>query len=533
MQSHMPGELWTLSASELASRIARGECSALDAVDAHIARIDAVNHSLNAVVYERFELARAEARGADKARADGRSAGRFHGVPITVKESLDVAGMPSTYGLCSRARLIAEHDDPYVARLRAAGAIVLGKTNLSQLMLFIESDNPLYGRTNNPWNLKRTPGGSSGGQAAIIAAGGSPLGLATDIGGSIRVPATFCGIAGMKPTAGRMPEAFGPRIFSGQTAIVSQVGVLARDVSDVILALECINGGKNPAVEPPRSLGDPYLLDVSTLRVGYYSRAGWFEPSPAVARAVEEAAGVMHQLGARVVPFSPPLPDLAEDLFYGILSADGAKNALELLGRDKRDKRVSELLRIASKSRRSINTALTLLKLTRQHGLAKLVNNYGFSDTAHYWKLVEQQGEYQRRFSEALDRAEGGPLDIVLSPACALPAIPHGESRNLATAGAYAVIYNVLGYPAGIVPVTRIGPEEQVGRRKSADRMERSALRAEVRSVGLPVGVQVVARPWREHVALAAMLAIESVVKKRPDFPHTPHFAEQNGGPNN
>jgi fatty acid amide hydrolase len=518
----MSGELWTLSASELALRIAHGDCSALEAVDAHIARIDAVNPALNAVVYERFELARAEARDADAARADGRSVGRFHGVPITVKESLDVAAMPSTYGLPSRARTVAEYDDPYVARLRAAGAIVLGKTNLSQLTLFIESDNPLYGRTNNPWNLKRTPGGSSGGQAAIVAAGGSPIGLATDIGGSIRVPATFCGIAGIKPTAGRTPEIFGPGFFAGQTAIASQVGVLARDVSDVILALEVINGGKNPPSEPPRPLGDPYQLDVSTLRVGYYSRAGSFAPAPAVARAVEDAAGLMHQLGARVVPFSPPDPDLAEDLFYGILAGDGGRGAIEFIGRDKRDRRVDEILKIVSKPRRSIKTTLALLNMTKQRGLAKLVNNYGFGDTAHYWKLVAAQAEYQRRFGEALDQAECGPLDIVISPACALPALPHGESRNVATAGAYAVIYNLLGYPSGVVPVTRVGAAEQVGRKKSIDRMERAALRAEAGSVGLPIGVQITARPWREHVALAAMLAIESVVRKRTDFPQTP-----------
>jgi fatty acid amide hydrolase len=518
----MGSELWKLSASELAARIAHGDCSALEAVEAHVARIGAVNGALNAVVAERFEAARSEARDADKARADGRSLGRFHGVPITVKESLDVAGLPSTYGLRSRAKLTAASDDPYVARLRAAGAIVLGKTNVSQLLIFLESDNPLHGRSNNPWNLRRSPGGSSGGQAAIIAAGGSPFGLATDIGGSIRVPATFCGLAGMKPTMGRTPDVSGLRVFAGQTAIVSQVGVLAREVSDVVLALECINGGRNPAVDPPRPLGDPHTLDVASLRVGYYLRAGSLEPAPAVARAVEEAAGVMHQLGARIIPFAPPSPDRAEDLIHGILSADGTKGAIAELGRDKRDRRVAELIDIASKSRSSINTALTLLKLTGQRNFARLVKNYGFSDAAHYWKLVDEQAEYQRLFMEALDTAEGGPIDVLLGPAAALPALPHGESRNLATGGAYSVLYNVLGYPAGVVPITRVGHDEEVGRKRSGDRMERAAYKTETGSAGLPIGVQVIARPWREHVAFAVMLAIEAAVRNRPDFPRTP-----------
>src|SRR5262249_22780760 len=148
-------------------------------------------------------------------------------------------------------------DDLYVARLRQAGAIVLGKTNVAQLLLFIESDNPVYGRSNNPWNLERSPGGSSGGQAAIIAAGGSPLGLATDSGGSIRVPAALCGIAGLKPTAGRLPDPGRVSSPIGQQAIVSQVGVLARDVEDIAVSLEIINGGRNPNREPPMPLQDP------------------------------------------------------------------------------------------------------------------------------------------------------------------------------------------------------------------------------------------------------------------------------------
>jgi len=160
-----------LSAGALAASIARGDLSAVEAVEASIARIEAVNPRLNAVVVKRYEAARAEAQAADERRARGEALGPLHGVPITIKESFDLAGTPATYGLPSRAHILATADDPYVARLRAAGAIIVGKTNVPQLLLYIESDNPLYGRTNNPWNLERTPGGSSGGQAAIIAAG--------------------------------------------------------------------------------------------------------------------------------------------------------------------------------------------------------------------------------------------------------------------------------------------------------------------------------------------------------------------------
>ncbi|MBC5809405.1 MAG: amidase [Candidatus Eremiobacteraeota bacterium] len=519
----MATELWKLSATELARRIARGECTSVDAVEAHIARIGDVDRSLNALVVKRFDAALAEARDADRARDEGRSLGRLHGVPITVKESLDVVGLPKTWGLRSRSKSSsAVQDDPYVARLRAAGAIVLGKTNVSQLLIFYEADNPVYGRTNNPWSVKRTPGGSSGGEAALIAAGGSPLGIGTDIGGSLRVPATFCGLSAMKPTQGRLPDTGGPPIFAGQTAIESATGAIAREVADVVLAIECMNGGRNPAAEPPRPLGDPHALDVSTLRIGYYSRAGSFAAAPGVARAVEEAAGALHQLGARVVPFDPPYPDHAEELFYGILSADGVAGARAVLGRTRRDRRVADLMKYASKDRAGIARTIGFLKLLGQHRLARVANTYGFQDTSHYWQLVAEQAEYRRRFAEALDRAASGPIDVLLGPACALPAFAHGESRTLGTIGAYATMYNVLGYPAGVVPITRIGRDEEVGRVRSRDWVEKAALKAETGSFGLPVGVQVIARPWREHVAFAVMLALEAALRKRPDYPRTP-----------
>src|ERR1051325_10486293 len=181
------------SATALAERIAKGELSAVEVVEAHIARIEQVNAQLNAVVVKRYDAARAEAKAADRRRAAGEPLGPLHGVPITVKECLDVVGTPSTFGFASRAKDLATADEIHVARLRNAGAIVLGKTNVAQLLLFFESDNPVYGPTNNPWNLERTPGGSSGGEAAIIAAGGSALGIGTDLGGSIRVPAALCG----------------------------------------------------------------------------------------------------------------------------------------------------------------------------------------------------------------------------------------------------------------------------------------------------------------------------------------------------
>ncbi|HEX9037249.1 MAG TPA: amidase family protein [Ktedonobacterales bacterium] len=511
--------LTAMSGIELARAIAAGDVSAVEAVDAHIARIEAVNPRLNAVVFTRYDEARAEARAADERRGRGETLGPLGGVPVTIKEALDLVGTPSTYGLPSRAKSLATEDDLYVARLRAAGAVILGKTNVSQLLLYTESDNPLYGRANNPWNLDRTPGGSSGGQAAIIAASGSPLGLGTDIGGSIRVPAAYCGIAGIKPTAGRLPDfaAFGMPL--GQNAISSQVGPLARTVGDVALTLEILNGGRAPSVEPPAPLGDPASVDIASLRVAYYTDDGTFAPARAVARAVTEAAGYLAGRGAQVTEWRPPEVERAEDIFYGVFSADGGRGAREFLGRDPRDPRIGRLVALAGLPRPLIAAAASALRVSGQRTQATVARNFGYKDTLHYWRLVEAQMAYKRRFQQALDEDPGGPFDLIICPPTALPAIRHGGSADLVTGGAYATLFNVLGYPAGIAPVSAVRPDEEQPRKRAADVAQRAARRAEEGSAGLPLAAQVVARPWREHVALAAMFAIEEAVAAQGGMP--------------
>src|SRR5436190_20123713 len=182
-------------AAEVAALIARRDTTAREVLEQHIARIQQVNPKLNAMCVDRFDAARTEADAADAKQRAGEALGPLHGVPVTIKECIDVSGTPSTFGLASQAGHRAAADDVHVARLRAAGAIAMAKTNVAQALFFYEADNPVYGRTVNPWNAQRTPGGSSGGEAALIASNASPLGIGTDLGGSVRVPATFCGIS--------------------------------------------------------------------------------------------------------------------------------------------------------------------------------------------------------------------------------------------------------------------------------------------------------------------------------------------------
>lgn len=503
-----------LSARVLGQAVARGDISAVEAIEAAIARIEAVNAKLNAVVLKRYDEARQEARVLEARRARGEPLGPLAGVPVTVKESLDLAGTPSTFGLPSRAGHRASADDPHVARVRQAGAVVLGKTNVAQVLAYIESDNPVYGRTLNPWDAERSCGGSSGGEGAILGAHGSLLGLGSDAGGSLRYPAAFCGATSLKPTAGRCPDGGRFSFHPGQQAVASQVGVLARHVDDVALGLEVINGG--PPLEPWAG------VDVAQLRVGYYVEDGILASSPAVRRAVREAADALARAGARVTPWQPYDVSSAFRLATGILFGDGMRSFRRLLRGGPVHPSLAPMLAIAGRPRLLLGGLARVLELLGQTYLSRALPWFARKDVYGYWALVEELQEYRERFARGMREAPGGPLDIVLGPVCALAAFRHGATKDLGLAGANTILYNALGYPAGVVPWTRVRADEESDRPACADAVEKVARRCELGSAGLPVAVQIAARPWHEHAALAAMKCLEDAARARPGYPARP-----------
>jgi fatty acid amide hydrolase len=523
MQTSVP--LARLSAVELANSIAVNDISAREAVDACLARLEEVNGRLNALVLPRFDEARREADQADAARRRGEPIGSLHGVPVTIKDQFDVAGLPTTFGLARLAHQPASADGPMVAALRRAGAIVLGKTNVPQALSAIETDNLLFGRTNNPWDLARTPGGSSGADAALVAAGGSPLSLGADYGGSLRLPAAWNGICTLKPTARRLPTDRPPiRNASGDEGIIAQPGPLGRSTADVALALRVLieSAGARPlASNPPVPWRDPPASGVAGLRVASLSKIDGFTPSPAVRRALEEAATALRAGGASVEPWND-VPDTAEAIGIALQAymAGGSSFIQQLLAGEAPHPLLKGDLQIAALPNPAMRAMTAALHATGQHRAARLVRHIRRLSAREYLDVLGDRITYERRFIDAMD-ADG--YDLVLCPATPLAAVPHGATPKLPDLHGPSMLFNLLGMPAGVVPVTRVRPGEESDRPSgSRDGALRAARSAEAGSAGLPVGVQIAGRHWREDLVLAAMQVVESVASRHPDHPSRP-----------
>lgn len=524
------------SAAEIARRIAAREISAVEVVQAFIDRIEAVNPQINAVVVPLFEKAMDEARAADIRQVRGEPLGPLHGVPITVKECFHLTGTPSCIGLESADRQKPlKHDGILIRRLRQAGAIILGKTNIPQLMIWHEADNPVYGRTNNPWDLERTCGGSTGGEASIIAARGSPLGLGNDLGGSIRVPCHFCGIHGFKPTSYRLPRGGSMRTLRGFEAIVTQPGPMARHVEDLILGLNVLADGADDDVAgdvAPGKVGDPRAVKIEGLRVAMWTYDGLLTPSPAIQRAVREAAEALRQRGAIVEELTPADVEAGLqvqsvfDTYVGLLTADGGAGARRLTRGSQLDWRVVRMRWLAGLGPTMRSVAVRALRMHGQQWMSRVVHHAGARSTDAYWTLIDHKNEIA---ASALRWMRHKKYAAVLCPPFAVPAPPHTRVFDMLSAASYAFVFNLLGWPAGVVSTTRVRAGELGDRPSSRDIAVRQARETERQSQGMPVGVQVAGLPWSEDVVLALMAAIEDAARTKADYPCTyvvPHAAK-------
>jgi Asp-tRNA(Asn)/Glu-tRNA(Gln) amidotransferase A subunit family amidase len=462
------GDLTFLPATAMARQIRERKISPVELAEAHLAKIERLNPKLNAFVHVDVERVRREALAAESVVMRGEALGPLHGVPISIKSSLDVAGLRCEAGTLLRAGTIPTHDAPLVARLRNAGAIVLGVTNTPELLMAWETDNVLHGRTNSPWDLDRTPGGSSGGEAAAIAAGMSAGGVGSDGGGSIRVPAHFSGICGLKPTPGRIPATGHFPPSGGPFALIGVVGPMARTVSDVKALFEAMQGPDDgDACSAPVPQRWPKDNQVRNLRIGYFEDDGRTPVTPETRSAVRAAADVLRGAGFQVEPFRPEGLEEARILWKKYFVTAGGM-----------------LIRPMFRG--------------REHDLSPMLKQF------LEWSAAETPLTGDTLLEAWIGRdtlrsrflAQMRNYPILLCPAAAVPAFRHGERTwkidgetvGYLDAWSYTEWFNLLGNPGAVVPVSH-----------SAE--------------GLPIGVQIVGRPWEEEHVLAVAAALEKECK--------------------
>jgi amidase len=448
--------------AEIAESVRARELSPVEIVTAHLARIEALQPKLNAFVHIDGEPALAQARHAEDATRHGREIGPLHGVPVTLKSCIDVAGWPCPAGSLLRKEYVAEPDAPLVARLRAAGAILLGNTNTPEFLMAYETDNSVTGKTSNPWDLSRSSGGSSGGEAAAIASGCSVAGVGSDGGGSIRVPAHFCGICGLKPTPGRIPATGHFPAGVGAFPWIGVVGPMARTIADVRALFE-VMAGPDPgdalsAPVPLRAIGD---AELKGLRIGILETDALGKVDEETSAALQKVANGLAAQGFVVEPMR--LDGLAQAIelwwfFFGPAIAHLFQSTVT-----GHEEQLSRIFRDYLEFAKAPVTLDALLSACAERDLLRA-------------SILRQMRD----------------VPILLSPVSTTNAFRHGEGTWQPEATQcyrdtmrFSQWLNLTGFPGASVPMT-LTPDR------------------------LPIGVQVIGRPWEEELVLAVAEKIET-----------------------
>jgi amidase len=446
--------LFEYSASVLAELIRSREVSSREVVEAHLSRIDEINGYLGAVTVTLRDTALAAADACDRSDPQG----PLHGVPFTVKENLDCLGSATTHGLPILRNVLPYDDAPAVARLKTAGAIPIGRTNQSEMGLRLCTVNPLRGRTLNPYDRKLTVGGSSGGDAAAVATGMTPLGLGNDMGGSLRIPAQCCGVAALKPTSGRVPHAASlePRDYGLAAQIMLVHGPLARSVADLRLCLSILAGRD---IRDPRSVDAPLAEPkAAERRAALVTRLPGEPLEESAISAIQRAGELLRAAGWEVEEAEAPELARVGDVFSAVLAAD--------------------LAAIAAQSKPFISEALFehLLRVCQSNKLADLSTYRVFAERS---RLARAWSAFLSDYSVAIGPNWGRPFwatDADLDPENGVELLEN-TIRFIAPG-------NVLGFPSVALPA---GIAE-----------------------GLPVGIQIYADLWREDLCLRAAEIVEA-----------------------
>lgn len=511
-------KLFQLSATQMKAKLENKEISSQELIQALIDRKKIIEPKINSIVHHFDEQALKSAKEADSKRTKKEDLGLLHGLPVTIKENIATKGSSQTLGILSRQSSIAQKDASIVQNLRHQGAVITGKSNVPLLLLSFECDNDIWGACNNPWDIDRVPGGSSGGEAAAIVAGVSPFGIGSDIGGSIRIPAAWCGIVGLKPTVGLWSPNGSAGAIQGQEVIRAQIGPMARTSEDIVLMMN----GLRQQSKYDSSIRDYDAIelrkDLSGMRIGYYCDDGFFAPSKAIQRAILEAKQHLETRGATLVPYHPGSSWEIIELYFKALSADGGATLREAMGEQQVNVQLKALFRMAGLPRTILQMMSSVAWRSGEKRSAMLLRALGKKTVYDLWKITAERTRLQRQEMSSWQQAE---LDALIGPATVTVAAKHKQTGDWSLGAYHTMRYNVLDLPAGVVPVSKVLPGEDEPR-VIKDRLDKKAALFEQNSVGLPVAVQVIGKPWREDQVLSIMHHLETAARSSENFPITP-----------
>ncbi|GAA6235008.1 fatty-acid amide hydrolase 1 isoform X1 [Lates japonicus] len=502
----------TLSLPELTKQLQEGKLSPEDVFYSYMEKTLDVNKKLNCctgILLESFDQLKT---------VDSNKDGLLYGVPVSIKENYLYKNHDVSCGVIVNLDQPAQEDSVLIEVLKRQGAIPFVRTNLPQALLNYDCSNPIYGQTVNPHNLQKTSGGSSGGEGALIGGGGSVLGLGSDIGGSVRIPASFCGICGFKPTAGRLSSQGLRPIYRGQKSVLSSPGPMARDVDSLALcmqALLCDHMFSLDPTVPPIPFNVQTYQSSKPLRIGYLENDGFMQPSPSMARGVREVKALLEQAGHTLVPYSPLKIDYAViDLTVRGIFADGATTLLQKLEGSPLDPCLKEQVFPYYFPTWLKKTLSFLLKPLSSRASAVFSAVSGVGSVPDLWK---QHAAVEDYIHETIAHWRRCNIDVLLCPVVG-PAYNFLYCGRVTTAVSYTILYNLLNFPAGVVPVSTVTAvdEEELKHYKGIyqDHWDKLFKQAVSGGEGLPVAVQCVALPWQDELCLRFMKEVEQLVRQ-------------------
>eukprot|EP00054_Salpingoeca_dolichothecata_P009122 m.51636 g.51636 ORF g.51636 m.51636 type:complete len:611 (-) comp18177_c0_seq1:64-1896(-) len=536
-------KLVKMTAGELIEKIKTDEVSSEDAIAVfanrsyHVAR-----KQFNLVTEEFYDEALTQAKALD-ARPENKNSALLYGLPVSVKDCFVQKDADATCGMAAFCGVPGKEDGLYVRLTKLAGAIPFVRSNVPQQMMLPDCENLVWGRSTNPWDPLRVPGGSSGGEAGILAARCSLLGMGGDIGGSLRIPASFCGITAFKGTPARLSNhgRVIPRVGgkNGQRMILSVAGPMATCVEDLNLLLKAwlrdvddrdLGGDGSKTSFPSMHKDDPYSAPVPwdearfrvkrKLRVGFFETDGWFYPCATSLRAVRSVQEKLTEAGHHVKKFTLPFPpEETCRLYYSLQAAEGNMfSYIQGLQGENLAPNYSVLRRytdIPNFIRPLLSKVLALTGEVRRSLLVKWTRNGGLS-ARQYWALVADLFDFREKWVQAMKDQE---VDILLCPSVPLPAFLHGQSKSITPCLSYMFLFNLLHWPSGTVTVTQVEESEQQYWSNTElpkfqrDSLARDAQRCLEASKGMPISVQLAALPFQDEACLAAMREVEELMQ--------------------